>query len=169
MLITFGVYRFRPKRVAFRNDYCLSCRQARRSVQIRSFDAVNILWIPIIPLGFQKRWICTACGRRPDASVKTRRPLIWAGMFVLVALSMISWGAPVDPAFVVGTWAVRVGGPLGAIFVLVHLLRTPKDPSRKERLKTISPAADTTCPFCGAHLLILGSQCSCPACGVVRL
>jgi hypothetical protein len=48
------------------------------------------------------------------------------------------------------------------------LLRTPRDPSLKEKLAAILPAADNTCPFCVAQLLIVGSQCSCPICGVVR-
>ena len=52
--------------------------------------------------------------------------------------------------------------------VVRHLLRTPKEPALKARLATIPPAADTVCPFCGAQLLMLGSQCSCPVCGVVR-
>jgi len=52
MLIINGIYRFRPKHVAFPNDYCLSCSQPRRSVQIRTFDTLHIFWIPILPLGF---------------------------------------------------------------------------------------------------------------------
>lgn len=36
VLIIHGMYRFRPKRIAFRNDYCLSCAQLQRSVQIRT-------------------------------------------------------------------------------------------------------------------------------------
>ncbi len=46
--------------------------------------------------------------------------------------------------------------------------RDAAQPTLKARLETIQPATDTVCPFCGAQLLVLGSQCSCPACGVVR-
>jgi len=168
MFIRAGVYRFRPKRIAFRNDYCLSCRQAHRSVQIRSFDVVNIFWIPLLPLGFWKRWICTVCGRRPDVNVKTRRSFKWAGLFILLLFAVVSWAAPIPPDFTAGSWAMRIVSPLGAILLLVHLLRSSKDPSRKERLAAIPPATDTVCPFCGSNLLSLASQCSCPVCGVVR-
>jgi hypothetical protein len=168
MLITYGIYRFRPKRIAFRNDHCLSCGQARRSMQMRTFDAVHVFWLPIIPLGFWKRWICTVCGRRPNVNTKTRRPFKWAGLCVLLFFGAIFWVEPLPKDFVAGGWVMRIGSPLGAILLLVHLLRTPKDPSREERLATIPPASDTVCPFCGSHLLILASQCSCPVCGVVR-
>jgi hypothetical protein len=168
MIIVHGIYHFRPKRIAFRNDYCLSCVQPCRSVQIRTFDAAHVFWIPVLPLGFWKRWICTACGRQPDVSTKTRRPFKWAGLFVLLSFSVLFWAAPPPPDFLVGGLVMRIGAPLGAILLLVHLLRTSKSPSREERLKAIPPATDTLCPFCGTHLLILASQCSCPVCGILR-
>ena len=168
MLIIHGAYNFRPKRLAFRNDYCLSCGQARRSVKIRTFDVLHIFWIPVLPIGFWKRWTCTACGRQPHVNTKTRRPMKWAGLLVLLILSAGSWAVPIDRDFVTGSWIFRIGAPLGAILVFAHLLQTPKEPSLKERLATIHPASDTVCPFCGAQLLILASHCSCPVCGVVR-
>ncbi len=47
--IVFGVYHWRAKRLAFRNDYCLACGEVRRSVQLRTFDVGHIFWIPILP------------------------------------------------------------------------------------------------------------------------
>ena len=168
MSIIHGVYHFQAKRLAFRNDYCLSCGQARRSAQIRTFDVAHAFWIPILPLGFWKRWICTTCGRQPHVSTKTRRPFKWAALFVLLLLGVVFWAVPPPSDFVAGTWVMRIGAPLGAILVLVHLLRTSKDPSRKDLLRVIQPASETVCPFCGAQMLVLASQCSCPVCGVVR-
>jgi predicted RNA-binding Zn-ribbon protein involved in translation (DUF1610 family) len=66
-------------------------------------------------------------------------------------------------------WILRVGAAIGALLVLVHLKRTPKDPSLKENLAAMPPASDTVCPFCGTALLIFSSQCSCPACGILRV
>lgn len=167
MLLIHGMYHFRAKRLAFRNDYCLSCDGPRRVVQTRTFDVWHFFWIPLLPLGFWKRWFCTVCGRQPHAPTKTRRSFKWAGLVVLVVLSIMSWGAPVTPDFRVGSWIFRLGAPIGAIILLFHLIQTPKEPSLKERLGTIQPANDTVCPFCGTQL-ILGPQCSCPACAVVR-
>jgi hypothetical protein len=169
MIIIHGLYHFRQKRVAFRNDYCLSCKQPRRSVQIRSFDAVHIFWIPLIPLGFQKKWSCTVCGKQPELQPGTRRSFKWLGLFILLFLGVAFWLVPVEPDSAQITWVIRILSPLGAVFTLVHLLRTPKDASHKAQIQNIPPATDTACPFCGTQMLMLSSSCACPLCGVVRL
>jgi predicted RNA-binding Zn-ribbon protein involved in translation (DUF1610 family) len=86
----------------------------------------------------------------------------------LLILTVAFWGIPLSPDKFVFDWVFRIGAPLGAIFTLIHLLRRPKDASLKERLAAVSPAADTTCPFCGTALLQLSTRVSCPKCGVVR-
>ena len=167
MLIVYGVYRWKAKRVAFRNDYCLACGEARRAVQVRTFDVGHIFWIPILPAGFWKRWVCTVCGQDPHVTTKTRRGFKWVGLFILVLVAFIFWADSPEPDAVAAFWIGRIAAPVGAALLLRHLLRTPKEPTLKARLETIQPATDTVCPFCGAQLLVLGSQCSCPACGVV--
>ena len=169
VLIIHGLYRFRPRRVAFRNDYCLFCKQPGRSAQFRTFDAWHIFWIPLIPLGFRKRWLCTVCGREPHLSPGTRRGFKWAGLIILLLLAFLLWVEPLDPDILIFGWVVRIAAPLGAILTLNHLLRTPKDPSLKERLATIAPATDTVCPFCGSTMIVLASGCSCPTCGIQRV
>jgi hypothetical protein len=168
VLIVYGVYRWQPKCIAFRNDYCLSCGELRRAVQIRTFNAGHIFWIPILPVGFWKRWVCTAGGRDPHVSTKTRRSFKWVGLFILLIVSALLWAVPIEPDSVDVIWALRVAVPVGAVLTLVHLLRTKKEPSLEARLATVLPATDTVCPFCGVTLLVLSSGCSCPACGVVR-
>lgn len=167
MFIIHGAYHFWPKLVAFRNDYCLSCGTLRRSLRIRTFDVGHVFWIPILPVGFWKRWVCTSCRRNPHENPRTRPSLKWAGLICLVVVAAFSWAEPAPPDFVAGTWVVRAGAPLAAILLLRHLLRTPKDPPLKERLATVPPAAETVCPFCGTPL-ISGDRWSCPGCGVIR-
>ena len=169
MLIVYGVYYYRPKRIAFRNDYCLSCARPGRSVQIRTFDAFHLFWIPLLPLGFHRRWRCTTCGRLPHVYPGTRRGFTWAGLIVLLILATTFWVFPLTPDILILGWVFRVGAPIGAILTLIHLLRTPKNPTLKQRLAAIPPASDTVCPFCGSTLLLLSSQCCCPACGVLRI
>ena len=169
MLIVYGVYSFRPKFMAFRNDYCLSCAGPRRSVQIRTFDVVHIFWIPLIPLFFHKRWQCTTCKRSPHVSRRTRRAFKWVGLAVLLILAVGSWAEPLTGDIVIFDWVLRIGSLVGVILTSIHLWRTRRDPSLKELLGQIPPAMDTVCPFCGAALLTLSSHCSCPACGVARL
>lgn len=169
MVIVYGIYRWKPKRLAFRNDYCLKCNAPRRAVQVRTFNVGHIFWIPLIPAGFWKNWVCTVCGRDPHASVKTRRGFKWVGLVILLLFSVLFWAMPIDPEIVAMTWIVRIAAPTGTILTLLHLLRTKKDPSLASRLATIPSATDTVCPLCGTQMLILASQCSCPACGVVRM
>jgi hypothetical protein len=169
LLLVHGIYHWRPQRVAFRNDYCLFCAQPMRSVQIRTLDAWHFMWIPLLPLGYRKRWLCSTCGQNPHLHPGTRRGFKWAGVFVLLFFAVAFWAVPLTPDILILGWAVRVATPPGALLTLIHLLRTPADPSLKNMLSAISPAADTLCPFCGTHLLVVSSHCSCPACGVLRL
>lgn len=168
MLIVYGVYRWKPKPVAFCNDYCLSCGEARRAVQIRTFNAGHIFWIPILPVGFWKRWVCITRGHDPHVSTQTRRGFKWVGLFILLIFSAVFWFVPVEPDSVALIWALRVATPVGAVLTLVHLFRTEKEPSLQSKLATVQPAADTVCPFCGAPLLVVSARCSCPGCGAVR-
>ena len=168
MLLVYGVYNFHPKRIAFRNDYCLFCARPRRSVQMRSFDVVHFFWIPLIPLGFRRRWRCTACGRLPHVPRGTRPAVAWAFLAVLVILGVAVWMIPLTAHDWIFEWVMRVAVPVFAIFTLVHISRVPQGPSLKEKLAAVAPASDTVCPFCGTALLLLSSQGSCPRCGVVR-
>ena len=168
--VVYGVYRWKPKRLAFRNDYCLKCEAPQRAVLMRSFIVGHIYWIPILPVGFWKNWSCTICGSDPHVSVKTRRGFKWAGLAILLVASLAVWAdsPDSDPDAKLPFWILRLAAPAGAILTLVHLLRTRNDPSLNARLAAIPPAADTLCPFCGTQLLMLASQCSCPGYGVLR-
>jgi hypothetical protein len=167
MLIVHGVYHFWPKRVAFRNDYCLTCHRARRSVAIRTFDVVHLFWVPVLPLGAWKHWKCANCGRDPHLNPKTRRLFKWAGLVVMIIFSAAFWIVPLDPPDQWISWLFRLGGPIGAVLLFVHLLRSPKDTSLRQELQAIAPANDTICPFCDTPLLA-GPRWLCPSCGSVR-
>jgi hypothetical protein len=169
MLVVHGVRQLRPKRIAFRNDYCLTCQQPRRSVLIQTLNFWHVYWIPVVPLGFRKRWVCITCERPPHVVRKTRRPLLRVALVLLLISSGISWVNPVNPDAVVIWWFFRIGAPIGAVLLLVLLLRTRMDAALREHLSAIAPATDTVCPFCGKQLLVLASGCTCPGCGVMRI
>ncbi|MGA8765144.1 MAG: hypothetical protein WB562_19920, partial [Candidatus Sulfotelmatobacter sp.] len=141
--------------------------QARQAVAIRTFDVGHIFWIPILPVGYWKHWQCTTCGREPHTSPRTRRSFKWTGLFILILVSVLFWVAPATQEDAPVTWAIRIGATVGAVLLLTHLLRTPKDISLREMLATIPPATDALCPFCCTPLLG-GTKWSCPGCGVVR-
>jgi hypothetical protein len=169
MIIVHGIYRFKPKRVAFRNDFCLTCKQPRRAQQIRTFDVVHLYWIPLIPLGLRKPWFCLTCGKRPYDAPGTSRVFKWIGLVLLILFTPLFLLMPPDPKIPTAVmWLLRVAPPIGAVLTVMHLMKTPKDLRRKEELAKVPLANDTACPFCGTHLLLMMSQTSCPKCGVVR-
>ncbi len=171
MFIIHGVYHFWPKRVAFRNDYCLRCQAQRRAIAIRTFDVGHIFWIPFLPVGSWKHWKCTICGHDPHVHVKTRRSFKWAGLVCLLLVSVAFWVTPIesDPSMTVVGWIFRVVAPPAAALLLLHLLRSAKEPSLRQHLSTVEPAADAACPFCGTPLIAgSGARWSCVGCGVVR-
>lgn len=169
MFIVTGAYHFWPKRVAFRDDYCLSCQAPRRSIALRTFDVGHIYWIPILPVGFWKHWKCTVCNRDPHVNPKTRRSFLWAGLLCLVAVSVISWEVRSDADLGVIGWILRIAAPAAAIALFIYLLRAPRGQSLRERLAAIPPAADAVCPFCSTPLIAgAGTRWSCPGCGAVR-
>ena len=168
MLIVYGAYHWRPKRVAFRSDYCLSCAAPRRAVRIRTFDVGHIFWIPILPVGFWQRWLCGVCGKNPHQNLKTRPQFKWAGLIVLLVLSGIFWASPPEsPRDMAFWWGMRIVPLAAALALFIHIRRSPVEPTLKERLASIPPATDSNCPFCATTLMI-GAHSYCPACGVER-
>jgi hypothetical protein len=85
---------FRPKAVAFRNDFCLTCGVARRAVQVRTFNVLDWHGIPLIPVGFWKRWQCVSCGSNPEYNRRGRRKFAIALALLAAAFAAIFWGLP---------------------------------------------------------------------------
>ena len=168
MLIIHGAYHFWPKRVAFRDDYCLRCRAPRRAIAVRTFDVGHIFWIPILPVGYWPHWTCTVCGHDPHKSPRTRRSFLWAGWLCLIAVSVILWGTT-DTGLGAEGWILRLAAPLAAILLFIYLLRTPRDASLRARLAALAPTPDIVCPFCATPLVSgTGERWSCPTCSAVR-
>jgi len=169
MLLIHGVYHFWPKRVAYRNDYCLSCEGPRRAIATRTFDVGHIFWVPFLPVGYWKHWSCTQCRRDPHVNPKTRRTFKWIGLVCLLLLSAMFFATPVDPSVAVVGWVLRLVPLAGAAALLFQLLRSGREPSLRERLASIPPAAEVVCPFCSVPLVPASDQrWSCPGCGVER-
>lgn len=171
MFLIHGVYRWWPKRVGFRNDYCLSCEGPRRSIATRTFDVGHVFFVPLIPVGFWKHWACSACRRDPHRNPKARPFLKWVGFACLIILSLMFWSVPINSEDVaILGWILRIGPLVGAAALLFQILTRADEPSLRERLAEIAPAAtDSACPFCATPLMAGdGGQWSCPACRAVR-
>jgi len=169
MLIIRGAYHLWPKRVAFRNDYCVSCRAQRRAVAVRTFDIGHVWGVPLLPVGFWRHWKCVECGRKPHSSSRLRRRLLLSGLSACVSLSILFWRVPAGADFLIGAWICRIAAPILAMVLAVQLFRFMRRPSLRKSLAKVTPAADTVGPFCTTPLVTgFGTRWSCPGCGVVR-
>lgn len=166
MLIIHGTYHWRPRRIAFRNDYCRTCEAERLSVLIRTFDVLHIYWIPLLPLGLWSRWFCTHCGSRPHAATRTRRGFKIAGVVALALMSLLMWVVSVQEVKddVWFLWVLRIGLPLAAVALAVSAARQPREPKLNQRLAAVRPFEGWTCPLCGGQLLNV-PKWHCPRCG----
>ena len=170
MLVIHGTYQWGRKLVAYRNDYCLTCKAPRVAFQHRTFDVHHFFWIPILPLGLWKRWHCSVCGNDPHASLRTRRSLKWAGIAILVLMALSGWAVSPDekPDDLVFIWAIRIGGPLAVGWAVWATLKSPPDVRLKDMLRTVSPIMDPNCPACGVMLMPEEPAWRCPQCGLAR-
>ena len=170
MLVIHGAYQWARKLVAYRSDYCVGCAAERVAFQHRTFDVYHIFWVPILPLGFWRRWHCSACGRDPHASPRTRRSFKAAGVAILVLMSASAWAVSPDekPDDAVFIWVMRLGGPVAAVWALWATLRSPTEVNLKERLRSVQPIVAVDCPICGVVLVPEEPDWRCPRCGIRR-
>ncbi len=165
-----GRYRWFPKPVAFRNDFCLRCNAATLSRAIRTVDFIHVYWIPLIPIGFWRRWFCVECNHAPSSPVRTRKVFKWIGVFLLASMAATFWFWPLeeDPeASLAMVWTYRVVPLVLIPLVIWSIFRTPPDTSYRRERKAVEPHTDPTCPFCG-HALRLRKNWRCDTCNIER-
>jgi hypothetical protein len=162
-----GVYHWRAKPVAFRNDYCISCRGERLAIQVRTIDVFHVFWIPVLPLGVYRRWWCTECGSRPDLSRTARRSIKVLAAVVATLMAPAFWLAPVPPEDEATFWFLRAGFALLSIAAWWWVARGSDDVERRQHLARIAPNQATECPFCKIALRHEEPP-SCIRCGIVR-
>ena len=169
MIVVHGIYRFAQKRLAFRNDFCLRCEGMRLAVKVRSLNVVHLYWVPVLPLGWWKKWFCSVCGRDPHQRVRTKRFYKVLLVIVLALAALPVWFAPLTPDRPAWVWPVRMVMLLAisaAIWWATYGHRS--GPSLREQLSTVLPYRDRCCPFCGGQLFD-NPRWHCPACGLERL
>jgi hypothetical protein len=170
MLIIHGRYFWGRTLLAFRNDYCLTCRAPRLAFLHRTFDVLHVFWIPVLPLGVWKRWLCGTCGANPHRRVATWPFLKWVGVVLLGFFALVTWAQDVardipDP---LPRYALRLGmiaATIGAA-VLAARSRPPEDLAAK--LQGIAANRDATCPRCGTTLTVAAPWYRCGTCGLER-
>jgi hypothetical protein len=127
--------------------------------------------VPLVPLGFWRRWRCGVCGADPHASPHTRKGLKWAGIVVLALMSLSGWAVSTSekPGDAVFLWAMRLGGPLAVAWAVWATLKSPPDVKLKTALRQVQPSMDVNCLVCGIPLIPDTPAWHCPRCGVRRV
>lgn len=151
MLLHWGLYHFDRRNVGYRNDYCRRCAAPRLAIRRRSFDVLHVWWLPLIPLGYWKRWRCEVCDSNPHERTTTRPALRWVGTLIVLLLVVAAWMLDIDPAdredfwF---AWVMRVGGPIGFLLALRASLWPPREPDFERSLAAVTPNQEPNCPLC---------------------
>src|SRR5579859_7679990 len=163
-----GLKSYKPRIVAYRNDYCLSCEAPSRAHQIRSFKVYQLYYIPVVPLGFWREWQCAECQRDPHNYPGTSRKIWWlavifAGFFAITGI--ITSFEQQDSALTV--WVMRLAFPALFFVVLWLAVRRKPDKGLREKLQQISPDRDNKCALCNGAL-VLNQGWNCSQCGVAR-
>jgi hypothetical protein len=168
VLVIHGVYHWRPRRIAFRNDYCRHCAAPRLAVQVRTFDVLHLFWLPLLPLGLWRRWRCSICGLDPHARTRTRRGFKVAGAVILALISVAAWVAPseTEPDQAV-LWGMRLVTPLLLGLAIRSILGHRPEPALEGLLAGVVPFEGHACPLCGGELLSL-PRLHCVRCGAER-
>jgi hypothetical protein len=174
MLVFHGIYSLRRKVVGFRNDYCLTCNSPRVALQHRTLEVFHLFFIPLLPLGFWKRWHCGTCKQNPHAYPRLRKHLKWLGTLLLALAAASTWSVPLseigdmteDTLWVA---ALRIVLTFLCGLALWKTIRSPPDPDLAGYLEKIQPVTDPECPLCRTPLEARSPAWSCPKCGMERL
>lgn len=163
-----GVHSYNPRIIAYRNDFCVSCDEPRRAHLIRSFKAYQFYYIPVVPLGFWREWICSECGKDPHVYSRRVRNYRWVLVMISGFFALAGVVASFDQESAVSTrWIMRLLFPALFIASLWFALRRKPDPYVREKLKQISPDLDNACALCDAAL-IQNHGWRCSACHAER-
>lgn len=163
-MIINGIHHFGAVKIGIRKDYCNYCERECVAEEWRSFDAWHLFWIPVIPLGRRRRWLCTLCNQDPRARYRTGTWMKVAGAVVLALLAWSSYSLPVEPGKAFGTWAVRILFTLGFFTVLLSLIPS-QEVTEADGRAGITPLDAEECFYCHGPLKP-EPDLHCPACKI---
>jgi hypothetical protein len=164
MFIIHGIYRFAPRLVGYRNDWCNHCERPVLAQQWRSFYVGHAFWIPIVPLGFYKAWRCKECDKDPRKRVRTAVGFIVAGLVASSAIFALMLLAPYSGEDAAMFWGMRAVFGIIAVF-FAWWLKTRLD--ELPAAKNVEPLRNDRCLVCDGRMTD-HPRWHCVECGVAR-
>ncbi|GMV81678.1 MAG: hypothetical protein AMXMBFR7_28620 [Planctomycetota bacterium] len=123
MLIFYGIHEFSKKVTDKAQVFCKTCQTKVDALEHQSFNMAHLFFIPLIPLGTKKVWICPECGNDPHCRTRTSRAkkilLCILGLPMLGAIWFVE-GKPEDTGSMWGVRAVFTVGYLILLYVTIN-------------------------------------------------
>lgn len=169
MIVLYGTRYVRPKIVAYRNDYCVSCDSPQRAHRIRRLKVLHLFFIPVLPLALVRHWRCSVCDKHPHWRPQRNR-VKWVITFLLAMFTATAWisSSTETGNSVLGMWLLRIGLSIAFVLMFWYALSSQYDFQLTEKLATVEAAQETTCPFCNSPF-VMDQGWRCSGCGVKRL
>jgi len=169
--IITGKREFRLRPQAFRNDFCRHCHEEVLAVRYGSFVFGTLFWIPLLPLGPRRRWLCWECFQpthsHPGPKRSQRFLMVLALAILITGLaSVLPEEAPDTKPILIGLIAAM---GLGFIWFLYLGISHRNAPEWKPHLARVEPCQDHQCPLCEAPLHLTAEGAECRLCRVKRL
>lgn len=165
MILIHGTHRFGQKQTGVRKDFCNSCEDECLSEQWQSFDFGHLFWIPLLPLGTRKRWLCRTCRQDPRARYRTRRPIKILGLFAVGLFMLAMYAAKPKPDEVTFIWGARIFFTFAFLGLLYSILQPPPPLTEDDRRKLVKPLPLDTCLYCDGPVE-LRPRPHCPSCQI---
>jgi hypothetical protein len=157
MLGIHGHYRFATKLAACRNDYCTYCQKPVFTEGYRSFVVAHVNYIPLLPLGFRTRWVCTKCKSDPAGKRPPTAWLLWLGLLAGIIGLGIAFILPIFEPFPAkdrdAIWGMRAIFAAFTAMVIYNLVRRKKRGAYQQAKQDVVPLGHERCPYCGDALV----------------
>ncbi|RYD34274.1 MAG: hypothetical protein EOP85_19990 [Verrucomicrobiaceae bacterium] len=146
-----GTYKVGMKRVACRNAYCDTCARPRFTECFRSWLILHVFFIPLLPIGFIRRWFCSVCRHQVDGGQSIRPYILRAGLVacrIMVAAGVIMWVNGAGRDFSVGF--IFIWGVLAVTFATLRKKQVYRDYIAS--VVKVEPLRTDQCPYCHSPL-----------------
>ena len=159
----YGVYHLGRKLVACRADYCTNCLRPTFTEGFRSFAILHVWFIPILPLGFRIRWVCSDCHRDPERQRPDNMGIVVAGALAGALMIFISIMVSLESNNL-EAWPLTLFGA-ALLSVCLYLLHSSRRTRYAAGKSGVTPLPTDACPYCREPILP-GAKPACQACGI---